>query len=164
MSLFSSFTLVTVWTYRIPSLLLSTAGVLAIFLIVRKLFDKRVGYVAGFLFAIHGLVLEVTSGRVATDHFDLHFLAFVTFSVWFAIRANHVTRVNLIWSGFFLGCAILSKWLPALIVLPLYFIKRYESRSLLQLLQDMRIVLFVAALIALPWQLFSYINYPLETA
>ena len=62
---------------RLPSIILTTLGIGITFQIAKSLFNNRVGIIAAFLYSIHGLIIEVTAGRVTTDHTDVFFLFFI---------------------------------------------------------------------------------------
>ena len=59
---------------RLPSVLLSTAAVGAVFLMARQLLSAQAGFVAAGLFAINGFLIELVAGRAATDHVDTLFI------------------------------------------------------------------------------------------
>ena len=150
---------------RLPSILLTTLGIWLTFKIAKELFNSRVAFLSAFLFAIHGLILEVTGGRVATDHVDVFFLVFIELAIYYSILFFKRKRVLFnVLAGVFVGFAILSKWLPALIVLPLWILlaihfKRYSIKLLVTNLVIL-IVAFIA--IAAPWQWYAIHNFPDE--
>jgi 4-amino-4-deoxy-L-arabinose transferase-like glycosyltransferase len=151
---------------RLPSILLSTLAIFLTFKIATLLFGKKTGLIAAFLHAIHGLIIEITGGRVATDHIDLFFLFFIELAVYFALlhsRKRYDWKL-LILIGLSIGLAILSKWLSALIVLPIWllFNNLFKSKPIGKVIGDFFIVLFVIAIIILPWQIYIYSNFPLE--
>lgn len=71
---------------RLPSIILTTLGIWITFSIGRHLFSIKVGFIAAFLYSIHGLIIELTAGRVATDHVDIFFLFFIQLAVLMAIK------------------------------------------------------------------------------
>ena len=71
---------------RIPSIVLSSLGIVITYYIVHYLYDTRVAYIAAFLYSINGLILALVSGRKATDHIDIFFLFFVSLAVLLAIK------------------------------------------------------------------------------
>ncbi|HDR68149.1 MAG TPA: glycosyltransferase family 39 protein, partial [Bacteroidaceae bacterium] len=108
---------------RLPSIILTTLGIWVTFAIGWSLFNKRVGFIAAFLYSVHGLIIELTAGRVATDHIDVFFLFFIQLAVWLAIKfARDKKPLFNVLCGTSIGIAILSKWLPALIVLPIWLL------------------------------------------
>lgn len=152
---------------RLPSLLLSTFGIFLMYEVGRMLFNRRVGFIAAFLFSIHGLILEVGGGRVATDHIDVFFLVFILMAVYFTLlfeKRNQVIFNILV--GVAIGLAILTKWLPALIVLPLWFIIIYNSGKLKfgKIVLHGIVLCLVIFVVAFPWQYYIQTYFPVENA
>lgn len=156
----------SVLAVRLPSILMAAVCVYIIFLIGRRLFNSRVGLLAAYLFSINGLVLELVGGRMATDHVDVFFMFFVTVSIYCAICFAQ-TR-NFWWNilcGIFVGLAILCKWLPALIVLPIWLsMVLYYKQSFRQFFWHGIALVAAITIVALPWQLYIYANFPVEAA
>jgi 4-amino-4-deoxy-L-arabinose transferase-like glycosyltransferase len=149
---------------RLPSLLLSTLAVGLTFLIGQSLFSKKIGLLAAFLHSIHGMIIELTAGRIATDHIDLFFLVFVELAVYFAVVSRKRKNWSLdILTGAAMGLAILCKWLPALIVIPLWMILRLTSGKAGVLLR-LTLIFFTTAIVVLPWQIYISSRYPVEAA
>ncbi len=150
---------------RLPSIVLSTVGIWLVFFIATYFFSKRTAYFTAFLFAINGLILELTGGRVATDHYDVFFMFFITIAVYFSIlyvQHNKISYTILI--GISLGLAILTKWLPALIVIPIWFLLLLDTKkySLPKIALQFIIIAVVCTLVFLPWQLYIFNTFPLE--
>jgi 4-amino-4-deoxy-L-arabinose transferase-like glycosyltransferase len=150
---------------RLPSIVLSTVGIWLVFFIATYFFSKRTAYFTAFLFAINGLILELTGGRVATDHYDVFFMFFITIAVYFSIlyvQHNKISYTILI--SLSLGLAILTKWLPALIVIPIWFLLLLDSKkySLPKIALQFIIIAVVCTLVFLPWQLYIFNTFPLE--
>jgi 4-amino-4-deoxy-L-arabinose transferase-like glycosyltransferase len=149
---------------RLPSLVFSTLIILVTFLLGRHFFDEKTGLLAAFFMAINGLVIEIGSGRIATDHFDILFLCFIEIAVLFAAynaRRGHLFYALL--SGAFLGFAILTKWLPALIVLPIHLLlllKEGHPRRRIALHTGLSFL--AALLISVPWQVYILQQFPDE--
>lgn len=149
---------------RLPSMILSSMGIWFCYQLAVRLFDKKVAWMAGFLFAIQGMVLEVGSGRTATDHYDLFFLIFILIAVYFSVRA--VDEKSFFWyaSGVFLALALMTKWLPALLVFPLailYYLhrkKRIEKELILGLFK----IFIVAIGPVVYWQFYIFQHFPTE--
>jgi len=150
---------------RLPSILLTTLGIWIIFVIGRILFNRRTGFIAAFLYSIHGLIIELTAGRVATDHVDIFFLFFIQLAVLFAIlfAGNRNIWMNIL-CGISMGLAVLSKWLPALIVIPVWLLMVLDSRrfTLREILLYLTLLCIVAVAVFLPWQLYIHRNFPQE--
>ncbi len=150
---------------RIPSILLSTVSILATFKIGKILASAKVGLLAAFLFSINGLIIESTAGRVATDHIDVFFYSLVTISVYFLLRSvERSSTISLIFGAIITGLAILSKWLPALIVLPIWLIYSYQKQDLKYILKNLILFILIVLAIVLPWQLYILKTFPLEAA
>jgi len=152
---------------RLPSIILTTLGIWLTFSIGKFLFNNKIGYLAAFFYSINGLIIEVTAGRVATDHIDVFFLFFVELAIFFSIQfvISKKTIFN-IFVGISLGFAILSKWLPALIVLPIWLVMVVGSKNLTikSILLQFTVLLITTLAIFLPWQLYIYTVFPVEAA
>lgn len=156
---------VNTFALRLPSIIMSTLGILLTFSIARYFYNNRVAFIAAFLFSIHGLIIELAAGRVATDHIDIAFLFFIELSVFFIVL--FIQRRKWFWNllgGVALGLAVLSKWLPALIVLPVWVLLVYDAGifSIKKLI--MHFLMFCAVLFAvfIPWQIYIYTVFPQE--
>lgn len=150
---------------RLPSIVMSTTGILLMFFIGRHFIDKKAGYLAAFLFSINGLIIELASGRVATDHVDIFFLFFIELAVYFSIVfvQKRKTIFNIL-AGISIGAAILSKWLPGLIVLPIWLLIVIDSGKFKsnEIIAQFFTLLITSIAIFLPWQLYIYNAFPLE--
>lgn len=150
---------------RLPSILFGSICIVLIFHVAKHFFNSKTGFFAAFLMAINGLVIEIGAGRVATDHVDLFFLFFILLAVFFSVKHIHSgKRYYAFLIGLSMACAILSKWLPALIILPFWFLMLYDSGkfSLKEMAKCLFIGSFIAFLIAAPWQWYIYEYFPLE--
>jgi 4-amino-4-deoxy-L-arabinose transferase len=150
---------------RLPSVLMSTMGIVITYRIAKHFFNIRTAFVAAFLFSSNGLIIEMTSGRVATDHIDTTFLFFIQAAVLMALEFAKYKRVifNII-CGVFIGFAILTKWLPALIVVPIWglALMYYKSYKPKLVFAHLLLLLSVVAIVALPWQIYIHKMFPQE--
>ena len=152
---------------RLPSVLLTTLGIWLIFVIGSYFFDRKTGYLAAFFFAINGLILELAAGRMPTDHIDIFFLFFTELAVFFTIlfvkKRNPIFNIL---AGISIGLAILSKWLPALIVLPVWLLLAIDTGKFSARVIAGQFIMLVAIATAvfLPWQIYIYRAFPLESA
>jgi 4-amino-4-deoxy-L-arabinose transferase-like glycosyltransferase len=150
---------------RLPSILLTTIGIAIIYQLGIFVKNKKVGFLSAFFFSINGLVIELSSGRVATDHIDIFFLFFISLAVLFSFYTVHYHNkwFNVL-IGVSIGCAILVKWLPAFIVLPIWFLIQWHSKQFTfkQLFVQGCIIFTVACIVFLPWQLYIYNLWPAE--
>lgn len=149
---------------RLVSIILSSLLILLIYGIGKELFNRKVGIISSFLFAINGYVLEIGSGRAATDHVDLIFLFFITFAVWLSIiGAKKNKYLFAIFIGISLGLAILTKWLPALIVLPIWVLVNLQIKNSFSFIVKTSVTISgFAFLIAFPWQWYIIHTFPKE--
>jgi 4-amino-4-deoxy-L-arabinose transferase-like glycosyltransferase len=68
-------------------------------------------------------------------------------------------------SGLFIGCSVLTKWLPCLVVLPVhFFLLLHFKTNFKKMLQSLSLSFLTCLLISLPWQLFISKSYPVEAA
>jgi 4-amino-4-deoxy-L-arabinose transferase-like glycosyltransferase len=151
---------------RLPSILLTTIGIFIVFVIGKYIFEAKVGLLSAFIFATNGLVLEMTGGRSATDHPDVFFMFFVLLAVYLSVRYVQTLKVYFnIFVGIAIGFAILSKWLPALIVLPVWCLFVLDSKKvdLKHATLQFLLICLVASLVFLPWQLYILNYFPLES-
>ncbi len=154
---------------RIPSLIASTLGIYLMFLIGKILFDHKIGCFAAFLFSIHGLILELTGGKVTTDHIDVLFLFFIMFGIYWSLKfVTSKKQIYNIFCASSLGLAILTKWLPALIILPFWLFISQSSISQKftkkELAWSLLVLIIIATIIALPWQIYTHYAFPLESS
>lgn len=152
---------------RLPSIILTTIGIWLTYLIGRYFFNNKVGYLTAFFYSINGLIIELTSGRVATDHIDVFFLFFVELAIYFSIvfAQRRKTIYNFL-AGVSIGAAILSKWLPALIILPIWFLIVFDSGNFRNKIIFFQFIILLTTcfLVFLPWQLYIFKTFPVESA
>lgn len=150
---------------RLPSIVLTTVGIGLTYYIGRYFFDRRTGYLAAFFYSINGLIIEMTAGRVPTDHVDVFFLFFIELAIFFSIVFSKKKQlVYNILAGLSIGAAILCKWLPALIVLPIWLLIVIDSKqfSTRRIVIQFGILIVTLVAVFLPWQLYIYHVFPLE--
>ena len=150
---------------RIPSIMLSTIIILLIFHVAKYLFNRRVAFISAFLISINGLIIELAAGKVATDHVDIFFLFFVLLSIFFTVKFIQTKKIifNLL-IGVSVGLAILSKWLPALVVFPVYLAFIIDSRKFTfkEIIRNLFISIITCIVVFLPWQIYIANAFPLE--
>ncbi len=152
---------------RLPSIVLTTLGIGLTYSIGKYFFNRKTAFVAAFLYSINGLIIELTAGRVATDHIDIFFLFFVQLSIYCCIKfVQHKKQLFTILAAVSLGFAILSKWLPALIVLPIWLLLVLDSNqfSRKQILLSTLLFIGITGLVFLPWQWYIFSVFPQEAA
>ena len=115
---------------RIPSIIASSLCIFFTYYIGAYLLNRKIAFFAAMLLSFNGLILALTGGRTASDHYDILFLFFIELGVFFTIKFIK-TKKNLynIACGISIGLAILTKWLPALIVIPIWLLLVIDSNQ-----------------------------------
>ncbi|WP_083926110.1 ArnT family glycosyltransferase [Neolewinella persica] len=150
------------YAVRLPSLIFTLLAVFCTYRIGCLLFSKRVALVAAFFHGSNGLVMEIASGRISTDHVDAIFIALVECSILFGLIYQKSKQGHfLLFTGIFCGLAILTKWLTGLLVLPVigYFLL-HNNEPLVGVVKKVSFAFIVALLVFMPWQLFISTHYP----
>lgn len=150
---------------RLPSILLSTLAIISTYKLGELLNSKQTGIIAAFLLSINGLILEQTGGRVATDHIDIFFLSLISIACYFLLSSSHKkSKFQFIAGSIFTGLAILTKWLPALIVYPLWVLYSIDKLSRKGIIIKSIFFFLTLTIIVLPWQLYITHYFPSEAA
>lgn len=155
---------ISVFNTRIPSIIMSSILIILSNSIGKTLYSRRVGLITAFLIGMNGFLLDLSTGRAATDHIDVCFVFFITLNFYLCLKyLNSDKSVFLILAGIALGLSILTKWLPALIVLPIYYIIGIGSNQRQKkLITNIFILLLLSIAIASPWQFYCYFNFTKE--
>ena len=151
---------------RLPSILLSLLSIYLSFVLGRELFGKKVGLMAAYLHAIHGLFLELSAGVVSSDHVELfHQLSLQAGIIASIFFLRYKQEKYLLLIGICMAAAFLSKWISGLMIFfvfgALLLQKRLPVRDLCLILLK---VLGVFLLLILPWMSYLYVNFPEETS
>ncbi|MCC6691318.1 MAG: glycosyltransferase family 39 protein [Bacteroidia bacterium] len=151
---------------RLPSVILSSLIVPAIYRIGSITMNKRVGFLSALFISVSNIHINIVSGFLNTDQNDAVFLCYVTFSLWAWTEYNYSGKKYwLLFIGLFAGMAILVKWLVGFLV---YFgwvvslIVSEQKRKQIRYWKEICISLAITLIIALPWQLYVYFKWPLE--
>jgi len=150
---------------RLPSIILTTIGIYLTFYIANYFFNKKTAFIASFLYSINGLIIEMTGGRIATDHIDVFFLFFIELAVFFTLLfAEKRKTIYTVLAGISMGAAILCKWLPALIVIAIWLLVLLETKSFnyKTIIFHLMIICFASVIVFLPWQLYIHQAFPEE--
>jgi 4-amino-4-deoxy-L-arabinose transferase-like glycosyltransferase len=155
---------------RLPSALLGSLVLWPGYRLGRLVFGPAVGYHAAWLLAVAYYQLELTTGWQSVDHADVAFMSYVTASVWAYYESRQPTARAGWWSllaGVLAGAAVLCKWLPGLVVYVAWGLEllrhpahRRQPGAYLRLAGALAATL----LVALPWQFYTYQQFPLESA
>jgi 4-amino-4-deoxy-L-arabinose transferase-like glycosyltransferase len=154
------------FTLRLPNIVLGISLVAATYRSAKILFDSKVAFYGSILILTCTYILELIAGRQELDHNDFTFLVYISLSIWAWIEYTYSgNRKWLILIGLFSGCAILCKWLVGLLVylgwaVNLFILNKFN----LVKYKDLFIALIITIIIALPWQLLTFIWYPDEAA
>lgn len=152
------------FTLRMPNIIMGSLLVLVTVRTGSLLTNPRIGYVAGIIMLSTVYVLEMVGGRQDMDHNDTAFLFYISLSIWTLTEYHFSGKTRwIILIGLFSGMAILCKWLVGLLVYFGWLLlriqqKKFGIRDNLDLLKAFAITI----LIALPWQIFTFIAYPTE--
>ena len=157
---------VSEFTLRIPNIVM---GVILTFITYRSgklLLNYKVGILAGLLLCSSNYLVELVSGFQGLDHNDFSFLFYVSLSIWAFIEyTDSKNKKWLYLIGLFSGLAILCKWLVGLLV---YFgwvvIKLKAKNYQLKNYYDVILALIVTIFVAVPWQLYEFIQFPVEAS
>lgn len=155
----------TPFAVKLPSVILSSLMIPALYSIVRRISTGRAGFIAALLLAAHSYSIQLISGFRNTDHNDVIFAALVLFSVWAWIKYVDTTRKrHAIMVGLFVGCAVLVKWMPGLLVfIPwgLWLLQKVNRKDKTKWMHFSLAVLATVA-VALPWYIHMYSAFPVE--
>lgn len=150
---------------RLPSILASLIAIKLVYDITVYMFNTHIAFIAAFLMSINGLVTDLAAGRVATDHIDVLFMFFILLTIYLLVKyIQHDKKIVLLTAGLTLGCAILTKWLPALICIPIYLSMAWYSSNgnLKKLTADVLWLVIMSAMLVLPWHIYINHAYPVE--
>ena len=152
---------------RFPSILVGCLAVFLTFLIGKHLFNEKTALLAAFLHAIHGLSIELIGGRVSSDHVENFFVFFTELAfflgVYFIATQKRKTLIAVL-LGMAVGMAILTKWFPAMLVIPVWLLAALISKkfSFLSLVYYGLLTLFGCAILVFPYFYFLSNTYPQE--
>ncbi len=152
---------INLWALRLPSLIISTIAILITYKIAEVLFNSRIALYAAFLHSIHGMTIEIATGRDSSDHVQCFFDFFVALGILLALLASKKPNKILysLLSGACMGCAFMCKWYPALLIFPIWIFFNYKNQCFLR----STLAFWIASLIvALPWQIYILTHYPIE--
>ncbi|HXO41244.1 MAG TPA: glycosyltransferase family 39 protein, partial [Thermoanaerobaculia bacterium] len=173
---------------RLPSLLLSALAILLTYVIGSHLGGRRVGLLAAGFQAVNGYLLQLPGGRVAVDHVDNALVFFVELGILGAVLQARSWRRGPAtgpctaggigapggtgsWPAFLLatlaigavcGLAVLTKWLPGLLPIPVWLALAWRCQPPRRLAAGLVAMTAACAAVALPWQLYIRAAFPLE--
>ncbi|HBF89475.1 MAG TPA: hypothetical protein DDX39_12615 [Bacteroidales bacterium] len=152
------------FTLRLPSVILATILALITYRSGKLLVNGRVGYISSILMVSTIYITELVAGRQELDHNDISFLTYISLSIWSFLE--YCFTKNKIWIyliGLFSGMAILCKWLVGLLIyLGWLVLKILERNFKFSESKDFIISFLITLLVAVPWQILTFIWYPIE--
>lgn len=154
----------TPWAIRIPSVLLSTLMIPAVYRMGKILANERTGFVAALLLACSNILINIVSGFLNTDHNDVVFIAYVCFSFWAWTEYVHSPQkrwITLV--GIFAGAAVLTKWLPGLMVFGAWGISILaikENRVNVDKWKHIFAAFSISIIVAAPWFFYAALKWP----
>lgn len=144
-----------IYGVRLGSLILALASLLIIYQTAKALYDRTTAYIATFLMAIHGTLIELGAGEISSDHVEL------TFAVLFMLTSFLITKLKvavdmplplLISIGFLSGMVFLTKWQVSFFLFPLLFFILYNKPSLIrQKIKATFTIILVFLATTVPW-------------
>lgn len=149
---------------RLPSLIFSLITIYIVFLIGKRLYNEKTGLITAFFYAINGLLYEINVGQLSGDHVDTLFHLIFHLSVYWIIVKKDIP-VHKLGSllGILIGFAFLTKWVMAFFILFVcvsYY--AYVHHSFQKALTFICYLMLTFLLVATPWMLWIYHNFPLE--
>lgn len=124
------------WTVRLPSILLATCTVLLTYLIGRKRFGERAGFIAAFVL----MTAPLFPGQAATARLDILFTGWATAALWVWLTRDEAIPLSPVRAAgfwFFLACAFFTKGpLALVIVLAPVIGEAIRARSMRPLVQS----------------------------
>lgn len=154
------------WAARIPSVLLFVCTTFFIYRAGKISINRHTAFAGALFFSCAYYPLELVAGGYPTDHNDVAFMCFVTAGLWAWLENS--TREKWYWPvliGIFSGLAVLTKWLPGLLVFAcwgLAMIPAYRALFSARRMRPLIISLVCATVVALPWQLYARFRFPQE--
>jgi 4-amino-4-deoxy-L-arabinose transferase-like glycosyltransferase len=149
---------------RIPSVILGSLEPLLTFSIGSLVFSPQAAWFAAFFNSINGFLIELESGRTATDHTDGLMTFFVLLSIWLGCR--YLRRGGAVWlilSGVVAGASILTKWWAGLTALPIVALLVWGREGFRSALGKGALASVFCAMVVLPWELHIRRAFPAET-
>jgi 4-amino-4-deoxy-L-arabinose transferase len=150
---------------RLPSVLLSTLGVVLTFIVGRRVFNQRIGLLAASFQAVNGLLVALASGRRVAEHVDTALITLIQIGMCAAIAWPPARRrwVGAAIAGAAMGAAFLTKSFPALLIVGVAAVAWFDRRSLASLGARLGILLAAAIAVAAPWTIHAAVHYPVES-
>ncbi|HEV7785547.1 MAG TPA: glycosyltransferase family 39 protein, partial [Thermoanaerobaculia bacterium] len=149
---------------RLPGMLLSVAAIYFTYRIGAHFCGRQAGLLAAFFHATNGYLLQLPGGRVAVDQVDNDVIFFVELGVFLSVLYLESGRRWLVpATGASVGLAVLTKWIPGLLAVPLFLALAWGKERPRRIALDLAVICLTGAALALPWQVYTRLSFPLET-
>ena len=149
---------------RLPGVLLSVAAIYLTYRIGAHLCGRRAGLLAAFFHATNGYLLQLPGGRVAVDQVDNDVIFFVELGIFLSVLYFESGRRSLLPAiGASVGLAVLTKWLPGLLAVPVFLALAWGRKRPRRIALDLAVICLTGAALALPWQLYTHLAFPRES-
>ena len=150
---------------RLPSLILSGLAIFFTFVIGAHFCGRSVGLLAAALHAVHGYLLQLPGGRVPVDHVDNDLIFLVELGIFLSVLYVRSRRPWLLAAiGASAGLAVLTKWLPGLLVYPVWLALVWGREKPRAIAGQLAAMALVTAAFVLPWQIYIHHAFPREAA
>ncbi len=152
------------WAIRIPSVILSTLMIPAIYRCGKIISGERTGLFAALMLTCSNIHINIVSGWMNTDQNDAVFAAYVFLSFWSWME--YINAPNKKWAiitGCFVAAAVLTKWLPGLLVLGTWGAVTFLYKSTRTSLPEWKnyiLATVVTAVLASPWFIYASGQWP----
>lgn len=157
----------TPFAVKLPSILLSSLMIPAIYFMMKRISGERSAWIAALLMAAHSYSIQLVSGFRNTDHNDVIFSALILFTFWSWVKYTDTKHYrDAIITGVLIGCAVLVKWMPGILVfLPwgLWMLTK-ENRTQKKQWAHLLAAFISALIIVLPWYIHIHSEFPEEAA
>ncbi|MGH7486108.1 MAG: glycosyltransferase family 39 protein, partial [bacterium] len=117
-----------------------------------------------FFHATNGYLLQLPGGRVAVDQVDNDVIFFVELGIFLSLLYFESGRRWLVPAiGAAVGLAMLTKWLPGLLAVPVFVALAWGREPPRRIALDLAVIGLTGAALALPWQLYTHLAFPRES-
>lgn len=155
-----------VWAVRLPTAVLTSLLVFAVFRMGKLVSGNQTGFLAALFFSVCNLQINTVSGYLNTDHNDLVFMCYVVLSIWAWVEFSFSDKWKwALLTGLFSGMAILVKWLPGLLVFGIWGIHillEKEKRNSIKTWLKPAGAFLLAIAVAAPWFVYASREWPGE--
>lgn len=152
----------TIFALRLPSVVFTTVLVYFTHGIGRAMLGRTVAFMSAVLMAWSYWIMMLILGTVTLDHNDAIFISLVGGAFWGWMRWRTSMSVwKAVVIGLFMGCAVLTKWLPGFLVLGGWLaVALLRREGCLRELRWMAIAFITGLVVAIPWQISAWVRFP----